>query len=771
MRPSKLHFLPALCILTLAACGGDTISSLGKSPGETRLLTQVTVVNKVATFTGPRSGYTVTKTSSGTTVVDNLGADGTTQLTDAVSLQFSDVTVSLAMADKSKIISEADLKALTELYIAFFNRVPESSGLAFWIDEFKKNSNLNLIAQSFYEVAIQYSTLTGYTASMSNADFVKIVYKNVLGRSGATAPPDADVSYWAGQLGSGAVSKGALVATMLSAARNYKGDATWGFVPTLLENKIAVGLNFAVTQAINYNDTNTSYTKASAVAAAVTPTSTTAATALIPTNTTLLAPPGSFAVTNVNTQTIGSNTFSSSSKLKASWTAPAYTVDHYRISVAETNGASAVSLTALSSELSKTLTDLKAASTYKVIVTACKDPLCNGAGPVSAVGITSTEYWQLQGSGNTLAGLTRFVSDGTVRISATLFGKESAPATANRVQLYYGTTLNTGSVRQPGLTTGLSLSAINAADPTSYLSFTSGNSTTGLLTPVTPTTAIETIATGQGVPLSAAMGGKVRIFVEAQGIDRKTRIYSIDSVDGYVGQDFNSGSSTVCSTFADYSTGGGCGSIKLEIGIEGDTQRPNAKLLNVRQNKVAYPTLNDWRWDGAPGTFMVFTTDRVTTCGADTFMNHGYAVWDGSNWNVQYKADGCPKLFFSAQAAFPMHIGGVRYKLYYGDPAITTGKGSSNLPFLGPKKLIYSDGTLTGLKDRVDFEDWESQASARDVVFLWPNGDKMNDTAEGYIDDYHFLTPTSNLDLQVMYLAITDGISGPFSMTAILRNP
>ena len=71
----------------------------------------------------------------------------------------------------------------------------------------------------------------------------------------------------------------------------------------------------------------------------------------------------------------------------------------------------------------------------------------------------------------------------------------------------------------------------------------------------------------------------------------------------------------------------------------------------------------------------------------------------------------------------------------------------------------------------VDFEDWEAQTSARDVAFLWPNGDELDARAEGYIDDYHFLTPTGSPDLQVMYITITDGAIAPISVTAILRNP
>lgn len=480
-------------------------------------------------------------------------------------------------------------------------------------------------------------------------------------------------------------------------------------------------------------------------------------------DTTALAPPAGVTVSPVGEQTVGGQKFGSSSKLSVAWTAPAYTVDHYEVAAAESLQGTVV--TASGKTTSATLTGLKAATAYTVTVKACVDAPCRRSGSAAAVaGTTATEYWQLKGTGNTTAGLTKIVSDGNVRISATRFGPEAGTVTANRIQLYYGP-MGNGSGRQ-ALTTALTNTATSATDAASYLSFTGSGSRTGLITPSPAAPLVELVATGQGVPMT---NGKVRLFFEAQGTDKKTRIYAIDSVDGFTGQDFNSGSATTCSTAADYSAGGGC-VLTTVVGVEGDTTLPNAKIPNARQNKVGFPTQSDWRWDGAAGTFMVFTTDRINGC-VNSNMNHGYAVWDGTKWNVQYAANGCPKLFTNAQAAFPLHVGGTRYKLYYGDPSITTGRGPGNLPFVGPKKLIYSDGSASGDLSRVDFEDWEAQTAARDVVFLWPNGDKLNDTAEGYIDDYHFLAPTGNLDLQVMYLAITNGTEIPFASAAVLLNP
>jgi len=479
-----------------------------------------------------------------------------------------------------------------------------------------------------------------------------------------------------------------------------------------------------------------------------------------------LAAPTGVTVGNVAPQTVGAGSIYSSSKLSVQWTAPGgYTVDHYEITAAESSYGSSTTTSAAASETAKTLTGLKAATRYTVTIRACADSACAQSGvSAGAGGTTSEEYWQLQGSGNSVSGLSKIVSDGNARISATRFGPE-AGANASRIQLYYGPSPAQGS-HSAQLATAVTSQTADAAIPASYLNFTTMAGTTGLISPSRTTTLVKQVATGQGVPLSA---GNVRLFFEASGSDDKTRILYLDSQDGFTGRDFNAGSALTCSSTADYETGGDC-EPAVAIGVESDTTNANSRISNARQFKLGFPILDDWRWDGAAGTFMVFTTDRVTGC-SDYNMNHGYAVWDGSKWNVQYETDGCPKLLKSAQAAFPMHLGDARYKLYFGDPSITTGMGGSGLPFLGPKKLIYADGRGTGSLTNVDFEDWESTSVGRDVIFVWPNGEQLNAGAEGYIDDFHFLAPTASLDLQVMYLAITDAMLAPIAVAAVLLNP
>ncbi len=98
-------------------------------------------------------------------------------------------------------------------------------------------------------------------------------------------------------------------------------------------------------------------------------------------------------------------------------------------------------------------------------------------------------------------------------------------------------------------------------------------------------------------------------------------------------------------------------------------------------------------------------------------------------------------MFAQAQAPFPMHSGGARYRLYYGNTADQAGKANSNLPFLGPKVLIYGDGSVSGAPDTVEFEDWEAQAAARDVVFLWPDGTRWTRARKATSTTFTFSRP------------------------------
>jgi streptogramin lyase len=270
---------PIFSVFCLAACGGSARTDSAASNSPNSIVAAET--SSTARFTGNRANYSIAATSSTYTVTDNVGSDGTLPVSNVQSLVFADVTINTGIGAKAVSISSANLATLVELYIAFFNRVPDADGLSYWIDQFNAGRTIPQIAESFYSAAIQYSSLTGYSASMSNEDFVRIIYRNVLGRTGATEPPAADVSYWANNLATGADSRGSLVSTMLNSAHSFRGDATWGWVASLLDNKTAVGKYFAVQQGLNYNSSTDSVTNTMAIAAAVTSSTTSSALSLI----------------------------------------------------------------------------------------------------------------------------------------------------------------------------------------------------------------------------------------------------------------------------------------------------------------------------------------------------------------------------------------------------------------------------------------------------------------------------------------------------------
>lgn len=477
-----------------------------------------------------------------------------------------------------------------------------------------------------------------------------------------------------------------------------------------------------------------------------------------------LAAPGNVTVSNVSATTVGGNNISSSTKLALSWSKPAgFTPAPYVVTAVDSVTGS--NTTYRTSDTALTVTGLKSDTEYKFVVKACRDAMCKESTTSAEMsGKTSAEYWQLQGSGATVAGLTKTVSDGNVRLAVMRYGSDAPDALKNRLQFYYGpNSLGIAS----GLAPALSNSELSNSNTATFLAFTSSAGSAGLQNPSTAATLIKEVNAGQALPLSAAAGGYVRLYFEANGTDGKARIYSINSRDGYTGMDFNSDStSAVCKTKADYSTGGGC-EPTVVIPVEGDTGG-FSKIPNARQFKIGFPMQADWRWNEDVGTFMLFTTDKVTGCSVAP-MNHGYAVWSGSKWEVQYESNGCPKLFKYAQAMTPLHLGGANYKAYYGDTSDATGRiTSSPLPFLGPKKVMYSNSTDGST---VKFDDWEGTAKARGINFLWPDGTLLDAKAEGYIDDFMVAAPTGSLDYQVFYLAITDGSVAPLLAAAFLLNP
>ena len=237
---------------------------------------------------GNISSYSVVQTATGYTLTDKSGVTGTDALTNIESIKFSDKTMNLLVQSKAASTPPSSVTSLVELYVSFFNRIPDADGMSFWLDEIKAGKTINQISDSFYAAGVNYSDLTGFSTKSTNTDFINVIYKNVLGRQDGA--DEGGLTFWNNELTSGRATKGTLVTDILKSAHTFKGDATWGWVANLLDNKIAVAKEFSIDLGLNFNTPEESIKQGMAIASAITPSDTKTAISLISAPTVTLIP-------------------------------------------------------------------------------------------------------------------------------------------------------------------------------------------------------------------------------------------------------------------------------------------------------------------------------------------------------------------------------------------------------------------------------------------------------------------------------------------------
>jgi len=117
-------------------------------------------------------------------------------------------------------------KSITKLYIATFDRAPDSDGISYWL---KSGLSLNEIAMSFFD---QIETNKKYPQNYTNFDFVTAIYKNMFKRKADTAGQ----TYWVKELDDGHIIRPLFILAIMNGA---KGDDS-----IILENKREVGTYF-----------------------------------------------------------------------------------------------------------------------------------------------------------------------------------------------------------------------------------------------------------------------------------------------------------------------------------------------------------------------------------------------------------------------------------------------------------------------------------------------------------------------------------------------
>lgn len=133
---------------------------------------------------------------------------------------------------------------VTKLYVATFNRAPDSAGLIWWIDS--SNLKLSEIAQSFFD---QPEAKILYPDGTSNNTFITSVYQNLFNR----LPDIEGLNYWDNRLTIGAITKNSFIQAVINGAldNEISNDAT------ILANKTSVGLSFAQAGLNNIDDAKT----------------------------------------------------------------------------------------------------------------------------------------------------------------------------------------------------------------------------------------------------------------------------------------------------------------------------------------------------------------------------------------------------------------------------------------------------------------------------------------------------------------------------------
>ncbi len=135
-----------------------------------------------------------------------------------------------------------DADAIYRLYVAYFDRAPDASGLWFWIDQHRAGASLASISDQFAtspEFNIRYG-------SINDAAFVALVYESVLDR---VADPDG-LTHWRNQMNKG-MTRGAL---MIQFSESLEFKMTTGFLNVAEIQRLyrAVFLRSPDAQGLNY---------------------------------------------------------------------------------------------------------------------------------------------------------------------------------------------------------------------------------------------------------------------------------------------------------------------------------------------------------------------------------------------------------------------------------------------------------------------------------------------------------------------------------------
>lgn len=166
-----------------------------------------------AIYQGARSNYVISNGSGGRLIADTtLDRDGSDTVSGIERLLFSDGVLAFDNL-RTDNVGRGYL-----IYRAAFDRMPDSPGLGYWIRELDRGQDYGAVVAASFIASPEFITLNG--ANTSNAQFVNLLYQNVLHRAGEAG----GVSYWLAELDGGGARSNILASFAIS-DENYTGVA------------------------------------------------------------------------------------------------------------------------------------------------------------------------------------------------------------------------------------------------------------------------------------------------------------------------------------------------------------------------------------------------------------------------------------------------------------------------------------------------------------------------------------------------------------------
>lgn len=154
-----------------------------------------------------------------TSYVYRLYGDGSIEVTDMDMIHDQLVSVERLMFADGTLAFDIDGNAgqAYRLYQAAFDRVPDSEGLGYWIDRLDSGTTtLNAVADSFIH-SPEFIRTYGTPGTVSNAQYVELLYNHTLGR----VSDQQGYNYWVSKLDQHATNRGDLLAFFSESNENH----------------------------------------------------------------------------------------------------------------------------------------------------------------------------------------------------------------------------------------------------------------------------------------------------------------------------------------------------------------------------------------------------------------------------------------------------------------------------------------------------------------------------------------------------------------------